>query len=303
MIAHTMDKSDRTSATYSLNKWAANARVSTRRLQSITKFLEKSGKLILKLDGLSFTIDYPNLLKYRDEYTKKKEKEYPECPDTVRIKSGATPDQETETETETETDKNIRDVSSSSFFVKGEPQHKKNNQANTPVFDFWRETMEKPRAQFDTKRKRVIERALKPITQGGLGFSQEDCFKAILGCKKSEWHMGIGKDSKGLKYNDLELILRDSKRIEQFIEMESQKYTKSDNQSPADRIESQAKKETELKERQRAEEAEGKMLEEKYPEEFEPFFIKHIRTYSACLLSAKKRRNEALSGARAVLLN
>ena len=80
------------------------------------------------------------------------------------------------------------------------------------VFDHWRTACNYPQAKLDPKRKRTIERALK---SHGL----EACLKAITGCTKSAWHMGDNPDGK--RWNDVELILRDAKHIEQFLAPQS----------------------------------------------------------------------------------
>lgn len=76
------------------------------------------------------------------------------------------------------------------------------------IFDYWKSVHEHPRAQLDPKRKRAISDRLK-------AYSIEDLKKAIDGCKKSPHHQG--KNDQGTIYDDIELICRDSKRVEQFI--------------------------------------------------------------------------------------
>jgi hypothetical protein len=102
-IAFLMDGSNRTCARYSVKKWAKFCGKSPKVLK---KFLETFQKLslfnveICEKNSDFLQIDCPNLLKYRDEYSKKSR----QTPDNKRIESGQTPDQETETETETEKD-------------------------------------------------------------------------------------------------------------------------------------------------------------------------------------------------------
>lgn len=78
------------------------------------------------------------------------------------------------------------------------------------VFDHWRQVHSRPRAVLDGKRERVVREA---IARHGL----EDCLRAIDGCAQSDFHMGRDAKTGGRLYNDLELILRDAKHVEQFI--------------------------------------------------------------------------------------
>jgi hypothetical protein len=112
-IAFLMDGTEKTSARYSVKKWSKFCGKSPKVFR---KFLESFEKLnLLKSitidennekfsinNGIFLEIDCPNLLKYRDEYSKKSR----QTPDKLQKDSGQTPDQETETETETELKKN-----------------------------------------------------------------------------------------------------------------------------------------------------------------------------------------------------
>ncbi len=68
--------------------------------------------------------------------------------------------------------------------------------------------MNHPKAKLDTKRRRIIKKALE-------NYSITDLKKAIDGCVKSDFHRGQNKQHKC--FDDIELILRDSSKIEQFI--------------------------------------------------------------------------------------
>lgn len=98
---------------------------------------------------------------------------------------------ETETETETEAEKNKR------------------RDIIIVVFDYWRSTMRSKRAMLDEKRKRLIGSMLDN------GYSPEDLCKAIEGCSKSSFHMGM--NDKGMKYNGLDLIMRSAEHVDKFI--------------------------------------------------------------------------------------
>jgi hypothetical protein len=77
------------------------------------------------------------------------------------------------------------------------------------VFDFWKRILNHPRATLDSKRKRLIQTRLKD------GYTVGDLCQAIAGCQKSAFHMGL--NDKGAKYDSIDLILRDSAHVDQFI--------------------------------------------------------------------------------------
>lgn len=77
------------------------------------------------------------------------------------------------------------------------------------VFDRWREVMKSPRSAFDAKRKRVIEARLKD------GYTVDELCNAVAGCSLSSFHMG--ENENGTKYNGLDLIMRNSEKVDQFI--------------------------------------------------------------------------------------
>lgn len=77
------------------------------------------------------------------------------------------------------------------------------------VFEFWKTAMKSPRSMLDDKRRKAIKSALKT------GYTAEQLCDAISGCAKSDFHMG--KNDKGLKYNGLDLILRNAEYIDKFI--------------------------------------------------------------------------------------
>ena len=77
------------------------------------------------------------------------------------------------------------------------------------IFEFWKLEMSHPRAKMDDKRKKLIQKALKT------GYTIDDCKNAISGCKLTPWNMGINPD--GQMFDSIELILRDSEKIDRFI--------------------------------------------------------------------------------------
>lgn len=85
-----------------------------------------------------------------------------------------------------------------------------NSSASTlEIFKHWQNVMGHPRAKLDSKRKRVIEQALK------LGYSVTDLKQAIDGCLLTPFNMG--QNDRKQVYDDLGLILRDSAHVESFM--------------------------------------------------------------------------------------
>jgi hypothetical protein len=75
------------------------------------------------------------------------------------------------------------------------------------VFDAWKDSTGKARAQLDDKRRRKIKAALRayPIT---------DVLDAVRGWAHSPHHRG--ENEQGTVYNELTLLLRDAEHIERF---------------------------------------------------------------------------------------
>lgn len=93
---------------------------------------------------------------------------------------------------------------------KKQSQPKLNNTSEiNEIFGYWKETLDHPRAKIDKTRKSKVRCRLKD------GYSVDDIKLAIDGCLASPYHQGQNK--RGMIYDDLELICRDSKHIDQFI--------------------------------------------------------------------------------------
>lgn len=79
------------------------------------------------------------------------------------------------------------------------------------VMAAWRESTGKTRAVLDGKRQGLIERALKVLPL-------EDVVDATRGWKHSPFHRG--ENDRKIVYNELDLLLRDAGKIEQFRDWE-----------------------------------------------------------------------------------
>lgn len=90
------------------------------------------------------------------------------------------------------------------------PQPDPEQEVIDKIFGYWQKTMQTPRSKLDAARTKAIKRGLK------LKFDPADLCRAIRGCSLTPFNMGDNKDRK--KHNDLDLIFRDAKHIEGFIE-------------------------------------------------------------------------------------
>ena len=70
-VARQMDKSDRCAASYSWQKWQTILRGKRNKLETFLFHCQNKRKIKLKQNGNILEIEIPNLVKYRDEYSKK----------------------------------------------------------------------------------------------------------------------------------------------------------------------------------------------------------------------------------------
>lgn len=96
------------------------------------------------------------------------------------------------------------------------------------IFNYWKEKTGKKKAQLGGALKSKILGRIKD------GYSVEDIKQAIDGNSGSAWHQG--QNDKNIKYNGLDLICRDSTKIDYFMGM-AQKPTEEDNAERWKRIE------------------------------------------------------------------
>lgn len=82
------------------------------------------------------------------------------------------------------------------------------------VFNYWIEMIRNSgrglRPVLTDKRRKIIKQAIK-------WYGVDGCKAAVLGCSKSDFHMG--NNSRGKRYDSIELILRDAEHIERFAEI------------------------------------------------------------------------------------
>lgn len=202
-IALEMNYTDRCEISYSVKTWSKFCRISSKKFQIIVKFLQKIELILLDEDADFLTLKCPNLLRYKDEWSKKQQRNVSKTPEQLRSNSGATPAREDKIREDKET--HIREVAHS------EPTLSPANADDVfLIFEYWKKVHNHPKAKLDEQRKRKIKLSLK-------NYSVDQLKKAIDGCKRSKHHMGENKD--GVVYDDISLILRDSAHIEKFIRL------------------------------------------------------------------------------------
>lgn len=78
------------------------------------------------------------------------------------------------------------------------------------IFDHWKVVHEHPQAKLDAKRTKLIRKALKL-------YSPDDLKRCVDGYRRSPWHQG--KNDRKQVYDDIELMLRDAKHIDEGIKL------------------------------------------------------------------------------------
>lgn len=77
------------------------------------------------------------------------------------------------------------------------------------IFEHWKVRMGHPRARLDQKRRSKIRQRLCDR------YSEQDLLDAIEGCALSSFHQG--QNDRSAVFNDIELICRDAKHVDQFL--------------------------------------------------------------------------------------
>ena len=80
------------------------------------------------------------------------------------------------------------------------------------ALDIWQSWLENHQGRIKKARPLSLQRL--SIINSAIGtYGKDNCIKAIIGCTKSDWHMG--GNPLGKKYNTIELILRVSRTPEE----------------------------------------------------------------------------------------
>ena len=108
IIAGNMDETQRTFASFSAKTWGKFCGISAKKFQKLAENLAElhlfSVEISLKNSKTIITIDCPNLLKFKDEWTKRKSKKSRATTEQLRSASGAKNRIESDTESEKETE-------------------------------------------------------------------------------------------------------------------------------------------------------------------------------------------------------
>lgn len=79
------------------------------------------------------------------------------------------------------------------------------------IFEFWKVRHGFTRAKLDAKRRSKIRQRLCDR------YTRQDLMDAVEGCALSPFHMG--SNDRHAVYNDIELICRDAKHVDMFIQL------------------------------------------------------------------------------------
>ncbi len=180
IVANVMDKTSMCEVTYPLTIWSSMLLLHHNRVRSLLGNFDVMGLMKVSSCEGKVTVKVPNLLKYRDEYSKKSGQN----PDKLRIKSGATPEQDTETETETDTDTDIKELTKVNS-LSGKPddalflKNKILKKEAIEVLDFLNEKTGKKYRPSETNLKFIISR----LKSGG---TVSNC-RMIIAKKYRDW--------------------------------------------------------------------------------------------------------------------
>ena len=162
-IAFLMDGSNKTFARYSIKKWSKFCGKSPKVFRNFLETFEKLSLFYSEISGKDsdfLIIDCPNLLKYRDEYSKKSR----QTPDKLQTVSVATPDQDRDRDRDR--DRDIKKKKKKKLFVEDSDEFRlavyleKHILRNNP--DFKKKNLQSWAKQFDLLL-RVDKRKIKEV--------------------------------------------------------------------------------------------------------------------------------------------
>ena len=106
---------------------------------------------------------------------------------------------------------------------------KKQTSQESDIFNFWKDTMEHPKAKLSSDRRQKIKARLKE------GFTVDDCKEAIQNCRDSPYHQG--DNEQGKVYDSIGLIFRNADKLEWFINMHNKASPRQNSVSIDDILE------------------------------------------------------------------
>ena len=94
IVAANMTETSEPVCKLPVKSWARLCNLLSNRFERLAQLLQKCGLCRLEtFEGL-LKVEFPNLTKYRDEYSKKSDRKNSKCPDKVGCESGQCPEQE-----------------------------------------------------------------------------------------------------------------------------------------------------------------------------------------------------------------
>lgn len=94
IIAANMEENSEPNATYSAQKWSKLTAIFKPKVQKLCEVCSNLGLIEFEVNSDLLKVTIPKIIKYRDEYSVKQGRRKAKGPDTVRILSGVTPEQE-----------------------------------------------------------------------------------------------------------------------------------------------------------------------------------------------------------------
>lgn len=128
IVGQHVDENDKHFVKFPLKKWGNLAGISPKKFKTLAKLCEDIGLVFLTFEENFLTVSIPNILKYKDEYTKKRRKISGQCPDKILTKSGQCQEQDTDTDTEL----NIKEDKSSLCATEEKEQEKIKHEISCP---------------------------------------------------------------------------------------------------------------------------------------------------------------------------
>ena len=105
IVAAKIDESDETTVVFSAKKWGSLFGLSAKKFERMAEVFAQHNLILLDFCPQGYVVNIPNLLKYRDEWTKRKARNSGVAPNALRCKEKETEaDTETEAEAEQEVD-------------------------------------------------------------------------------------------------------------------------------------------------------------------------------------------------------
>ncbi len=163
--------------------WRKITEISPKKFQLFLIFSEKLGLFSVNFSKNLIRVECPNLLKYRDEYTRKQSK----TPDKLRTTSGSTPDSLTETDTDTDTETENKDIyivgQSSQTSMNTSQTEKKTKSPPIPYAKIINYLNEKTQSNYKVTSK-TTRRLIRARWRDG--FTLEDFYK-VIDVKTEQW--------------------------------------------------------------------------------------------------------------------